>query len=80
MPPKHCPPHFHVRGGRKNQLQSKFQDNAIDYPRVLRAMKDTGYAGYVEVEYVWIEWERCNEVDNVSETILMRDHLLSVEL
>ena len=34
-----------------------------------------GYAGYVGVEYVWIDWERCNEVDNLSETILLRDLL-----
>jgi hypothetical protein len=27
------------------------------------------------VEYVWIDWERCNECDNLSETILFRDYL-----
>lgn len=72
--------HFHVRAANKEQLQSKYQNNVVDYARVLRAMRDTGYAGYVGVEYVWIDWERLNEVDNVSETIQMRDHLLSVEL
>ena len=72
--------HFHARGGYKNRLQAKFEDNVVDYPRVLRAMRDHSYAGYVGVEYVWTEWERCNEVDNISETILMRDHLLAVEL
>ena len=25
------------------------------------------------IEYVWIDWEHCNEVDNLSETILFRD-------
>ena len=43
-------------------------------------MRDTDYAGYVGVEYVWIDWEGLNEVDNVAETIQMRDLLLSVEL
>ena len=71
--------HFHVRGGHENRLQSKFQENVIDYARALRALWDAGYAGYVCVEYVWTEWERCNEVDNLSETILMRDLLKSVE-
>ena len=47
----------------------------IDYGRVLDVMRQVGYAGYVGVEYVWIDWEHCNEVDNVSETILMRDFL-----
>ncbi len=72
--------HFHVRGGHKNRLQSKFQENVIDYARVLRAMREARYTGYVCVEYVWTEWERCNEVDNLSETVQMRDHLRSVEL
>jgi hypothetical protein len=30
------------------------------------------------VEYVWTEWEHCNEVDNLSETVLLRDHLLGL--
>ncbi len=47
----------------------------IDYGRVLDVMRRTGYSGYVGVEYVWIDWEHCNEVDNLSETILLRDFL-----
>ena len=40
-------------------------------------MRKTGYKGYVGVEYVWIDWEHCNEVDNLSETIHLRDFLRS---
>lgn len=65
--------HFHCRGARKGRLQAPFKDNAIDYARVWRVMKDTGYRGYVGIEYVWIDWEHCNESDNVSETVLFRD-------
>jgi sugar phosphate isomerase/epimerase len=65
--------HFHARGARKTRLQAPFKENTIDYPRVLRAMKAADYPGYVGVEYVWQDWEHCNEVDNVSETIMMRD-------
>jgi sugar phosphate isomerase/epimerase len=67
--------HFHARGARKGLLQTSFQRNTIDYARVLRAMRQTGYKGYVGVEYVWIDWEHCNEVDNLSETIQLRDFL-----
>jgi sugar phosphate isomerase/epimerase len=67
--------HFHARGARKGRLQSAFPRNTIDYARVLRAMRKTGYRGYVGVEYVWTDWEHCNEVDNLSETIQMRDFL-----
>lgn len=67
--------HFHVRGARKGRLQAAFTRNVINYRRVLRAMKKAGYRGYLGVEYVWIDWEHCNEVDNLSETIQFRDFL-----
>jgi sugar phosphate isomerase/epimerase len=68
--------HFHARGACKGRLQTSFPRNTIDYARVLRAMHKTNYRGYVGVEYVWIDWEHCNEVDNLSETIQLRDFLL----
>ena len=67
--------HFHARGARKGRLQAAFKQNTIDYARVLQMMQQTHYRGYIGVEYVWIEWEHCNEVDNLSETIQMRDFL-----
>jgi sugar phosphate isomerase/epimerase len=67
--------HFHVRGARAGRLQAPFKDNTIDYARVLAAMRAAGYAGWLGIEYVWQDWEHCNECDNLSETILFRDHL-----
>ncbi len=67
--------HFHARGAREGRLQCSFQDNTIDYARIVDVMKNEGYSGYLGVEYVWIDWEHCNEVDNLSETILLRDFL-----
>jgi len=67
--------HIHVRGARKGRLQTSFTDNTIDYGRVVSVLKEIGYQGYLGVEYVWIDWEHCNEVDNLSETILFRDFL-----
>jgi sugar phosphate isomerase/epimerase len=67
--------HFHVRGARKDRLQASFKDNTIDYARVLQAMRASSYKGYLGIEYVWIDWEHCNESDNLSETILFRDFL-----
>jgi sugar phosphate isomerase/epimerase len=72
--------HFHARCACKDRLQSSFKQNTIDYARVLKVMNETGYRGYVGVEYVWIDWEHCNEVDNLSETILLRDFLRSVRV
>lgn len=69
--------HFHARCGCKGRLQAPFQKNTIDFRRVLQVMEREGYAGFVTLEYVWIDWEHCNEVDNLSETILLRNHLRS---
>ncbi|MCY4375298.1 MAG: sugar phosphate isomerase/epimerase [Spirochaetaceae bacterium] len=69
--------HFHARGAAEGRLQVKFTENVIDYADVLRALDAADYRGWVGVEYVWQDWERNNEVDNVSETILMRDFLLA---
>ena len=67
--------HFHARGARKGRLQAAFPHNTIDYARVLRALRKSHYDGYIGVEYVWVDWEHCNEVDNLSETIRLRDFL-----
>ena len=67
--------HFHARGACTGRLQCSLQHNTIDYARILRAMGKASYRGYVGVEYVWIDWEHCNEVDNLSETIQLRDFL-----
>jgi len=67
--------HFHARGARLGRGQTSVKDNTIDYERVVDVLAESGYAGYLAVEYVWIEWEHMNECDNMSETIIMRDRL-----
>jgi sugar phosphate isomerase/epimerase len=67
--------HFHVRGACKGRLQASFKQNTIDYARVQRALIKNKYRGYLGIEYIWIDWEHCNEVDTLSETILFRDFL-----
>jgi sugar phosphate isomerase/epimerase len=67
--------HFHVRGACEGRLQANFSSNTIDYARVLEAMREAAYTGYLGIEYVWNDWEHCNESDNLSETIQFRDYL-----
>ncbi len=69
--------HFHVRGACQGKIQASFKENTIDYRQVLRAMHRMNYSGLIVLEYVWVDWMRCNEVDNLSETILLRDFLSS---
>jgi sugar phosphate isomerase/epimerase len=65
--------HFHCRGGAKDRLQTTFQNNTIDYRRVIERMHEIGYAGYFAIEYVWIDWQGCNQTENTCETIQFRD-------
>jgi sugar phosphate isomerase/epimerase len=65
--------HFHARGACKSRVQASSKQNVIDYARVVRVMKQIDYPGYVGVEYVWQDWLNLNDVDNVSETVMMRD-------
>lgn len=65
--------HFHARGARDGRIQCAVKDNLVDYERVVDVLQAKAYRGYVGVEYVWIDWQHCNEVDNLSETILLRD-------
>jgi sugar phosphate isomerase/epimerase len=67
--------HFHLRGACRGRLQAPLKQNTIDYRRVLESMDRVGYSGWLGIEYVWIDWEHCNECDNLSETILLRDFL-----
>ncbi len=61
--------HFHARAARRGRLQSPLKANAIDFPRALSALRKSGFAGWIALEYVWIDWEHCNEVDIISESI-----------
>ena len=56
-------------------MQAPLKDSTIDFERMLDVAAEAGYDGYLGLEYVWIDWEHCNECDNVSETILLRDRL-----
>jgi sugar phosphate isomerase/epimerase len=67
--------HFHMRGACRGRLQCNFGQNTIDFPRMLAAMNAADYLGWIGLEYVWIDWEHCNESDNVAETITLRDFI-----
>jgi sugar phosphate isomerase/epimerase len=67
--------HVHVRGASRDRIQTSIRDNTIDLERMVGALDRVRYDGYLALEYVWLEWECCNECDNLSETILLRDRL-----
>lgn len=69
--------HFHARCARKGRLQCSFKENTIDFTRAVKALDAHRFDGWIALEYVWIDWEHCNEVDVLSETIQLREHLIA---
>jgi sugar phosphate isomerase/epimerase len=67
--------HVHMRGGDRDRLQAPLRDSAVDYERIVDVLLESGYDGYMAVEYCWVEWSRLNEVDVISETVMLRDRL-----
>jgi sugar phosphate isomerase/epimerase len=70
--------HFHARCACRGRLQSSFKENTIDFRRACRKLDTQKFKGWFALEYVWIDWEHCNEVDVISETILLRDHFIEI--
>lgn len=64
--------HVHARCASPQRLQASLKTNTIDFQDLVMRLTARGYLGWYAIEYVWIDWEHCNEVDNVSETILLR--------
>jgi len=56
-------------------MQAPLRESRIDFERMIDVLDEAHYDGFVGLEYVWLDWEHCNECDNLSETILLRDRL-----
>ena len=67
--------HCHARGARQGRIQAPLRESRIDFERMVDVLGAVDYDGFVGLEYVWLDWEHCNECDNLSETILLRDRL-----
>lgn len=67
--------HVHARSGCRDRIQAVAEENTIDFRRLVRSLAAGGYRGWICVEYVWMQQWECNRVDNLSETILLRDLL-----
>ena len=67
--------HFHARAAMPGRLQTRLAKNQIDFAPLVWQVLARPSVPWICIEYVWVDWEGCNEVDNVSETILMRRHL-----
>ena len=67
--------HIHARCAAPGLVQCSLANNTIDWEGVVRASARAGYSGYFALEYVVMEHESVADVDNISETIRLRDLL-----
>jgi sugar phosphate isomerase/epimerase len=67
--------HLHARQAAPGRVQMSHRTGTLDFADILRRARAAGFAGSIAVEYTWQEWERCNEVDTISESILLRREL-----
>jgi sugar phosphate isomerase/epimerase len=69
--------HIHARCARKGALQVAMRENVIDFTRMMRCLLGLDYAGYVCCENLWFRPLDADTVDNLSETVLLRNLLLT---
>lgn len=67
--------HWHARQARLGQAQSRFHDGTIPFDRIVADLRREGYDGVICLEYVHGRWMGQDNVDCVTETILLRDQL-----
>jgi sugar phosphate isomerase/epimerase len=66
---------IHCRGSAPARMQVSLSENCIDFKQVVETAISLGFEGRYSLEYVWTELWRCNEVDNLSEIIRLRECL-----
>jgi hypothetical protein len=64
---------------REGRLQTSLRQNSVNFKNYLHSLSRHEYSGWICVEYTRQEWEQCNEVDIVSETILVRNLLRAAQ-
>jgi sugar phosphate isomerase/epimerase len=69
--------HMHARCATVGALQSSMRDNAIDFRRIVGCLQSLDYHGYVCCENLWFPPLNADKVDNLSETVLLRDLLVA---
>jgi sugar phosphate isomerase/epimerase len=67
--------HVHVRQAKPGALQTKLSQGTINMAAMLGALRDTGYAGWLAVEWVHQDYMDTLYDDVLTETIACRDLL-----
>ncbi len=68
--------HHQVRQAAKGVMQAISYEGTIDIQRLVRKLVALGYDGFIAAEYVRMQKWDCDRVDNLSETLYVRDQIL----
>ena len=69
--------HVHLRQAAFGHIQARWDDGAIVIPQLIGLLQQTGYQGYVTLEYEHDKFWNMDQCDVMTETIKMRDVALS---
>jgi sugar phosphate isomerase/epimerase len=65
--------HVHLRQAAPDKIQARWDEGSIDFPALFRLLTNTGYRGYVTLEYEHDKFWNMDRCDVMTETIKMRD-------
>ena len=65
--------HVHLRQARPGALQAKLEEGTINFPALLATLQESGYDGYLSLEYVHQAYMDTLYEDVLTETVLLRD-------
>jgi sugar phosphate isomerase/epimerase len=65
--------HIHLRQARPGVLQTKLDEGIINFPALVATLRDSGYEGYLSLEYVHQNYMNTMHDDVLTETVRMRD-------
>jgi sugar phosphate isomerase/epimerase len=68
--------HVHLRQARPGALQAKWGEGVLDFTAMVDTLRGTGYDGWLAVEYVHQAYMSTLSDDVLTETVMMRNHLL----
>jgi sugar phosphate isomerase/epimerase len=67
--------HHQVRQAAAGVMQAISYEGTIDIQRLVGRLIAQGYDGFMATEYVWMQKWDCDRVDNLCETIYVRDQI-----
>lgn len=68
--------HVHLRQATRGKIQARWDEGAIDFPALIRLLRQTDYRGYATLEYEHDKFWEMDQCDVMTETIKMRDAVL----